>query len=248
MHAAVVWTGGEVAAVVAGAAGEIGTAPEDADTGPAGEKAAGVGWAEEGEDRRAGEAGEVQGAGVVGEDEVAGVGGCDDFGQGERAEDVQQIGMADEGGEAVADPEVVRAAEENDLAVLIQQGSGDGGVAVHGPAAERLLAQGVAGAAGNEGDAPGRCFVWKRGGGQGVGAERGEAGVAAFVCQAEQDAGELAGVVAGGQDAPGAVGSAEGEVSCGAHREGEDAPAAVVVERGAQVVAGSAQALPQPEE
>lgn len=168
LHAAVVLAGGEVAAVVAGAAGEAFAAVDGADAGAAGEEAAGGGGAEEGQERSGGQAGEVHGAGVVGDDGGASVAGGDDLGEGEDADGVQErfgvsIGAGKSGaGEVGADPGVVGAAEEEDFEVAGEEGSGDLGVGFDGPAAEGLLAEHVAGSAGDEGDAGAAvCRGWQ---------------------------------------------------------------------------------------
>ena len=128
---------------------------------------------------------------------------------------------------------------------------GDGGVAFGGPAAKGLLAEHVAGAAGDEGDAGAGCALGGAGaagegrGGEARWGERREGGVATGVWPAEEDAGELVGVVAVGDELKAAVGAGELDAVRGADGEGEEAVAGVVIEGGDEVEALEEEVAPE---
>ncbi len=201
-----------------------------------------------------------EGEGADGVEEVAG-GGALEFSGSEmpgsfpfgklRVRMTGGFGRKSEAGEVGADPGIVGTAEEEDFEVAGEEVLGDGGVVFGGPAAEGLLAKHVAGSAGDEGDAGAGGALGGGGpagegcGGEAFGGEGREGGVAAGVGPAEEDAGELVGVVAVGDELEAAVGAGKLEAAAGADGEGEEAVAGVVVEGGDEVEAMGEEVAPE---
>lgn len=149
-HADVVFAGGVVFAVVAGAAGERRCAAEGGYSFGLGEGNAleGVGGAEEGQGFAAGELCEVERAAVMGDEEIAGLVERDELAEVRLADEVF-TGKVCEMGE---DPSVGRRACEEDVDAAVQELFCEGDVVLDGPSAEGVVSEEVFCAAGGEGD------------------------------------------------------------------------------------------------